>query len=299
VVGLRSEKSLFDLGRHARFDPLQVTCSCLSTFNFGLSTSFMTFTDAKQRFSNRVADYVRYRPGYPAAALDLLRVECGLRPEHVIADIGSGTGLLSELFLKNGNRVFGVEPNPEMRLAGEEYVQSYPAFTSVNGSAESTTLNDATVDFVTAGQAFHWFDPVAARREFARILVPGGWVVILWNDRRMEEKQLTREYEELLERFGIDYKRVKDAYPEMHHIHNFFGGGNFFSRDLPNEQNFDWDGLRGRLRSSSFVPAEGHPNYAPMMAELEGIYRAHERDGRVRMEYWTRIYFGQLRTGRD
>src|SRR5262245_43211146 len=123
----------------------------------------MTFADAKQRFSNRVADYVRYRPGYPAAALDLLRKECGLRPERVIADIGSGTGLLSELFLKNGHRVFGVEPNPEMRQAGEEYLQSYRAFTSVDGSAEATTLADASVDFVTAAQAFHWFEPNAAR----------------------------------------------------------------------------------------------------------------------------------------
>jgi SAM-dependent methyltransferase len=259
----------------------------------------MTFTDAKQRFSNRVADYVRYRPGYPAAVLDLLRGECGLRQEHVFADIGSGTGLLSELFLKNGNRVFGVEPNQEMREAGEEYLQSYPGFTSVNGSAESTTLHDASVDFVTAGQAFHWFDPVAARREFARILVPGGWVAILWNDRRIEEKQLTSDYEKLQERFGIDYKRVKDAYPEMHHLRNFFSGSNFFSRDLPNEHVLDWEGLRGRLRSSSFAPTEDHPNYAPMMAELERIFRTHEREGRVRMEYWTRIYFGQLRASRD
>src|SRR5712692_3268134 len=182
----------------------------------------MTFTDAKQRFSNRVADYVRYRPGYPAAVLELLRAECGLRPEHAIADIGSGTGLLSELFLKNGNRVLGVEPNQKMRGGGEEYLHPYPGFTSVSGSAEATTLANASVDFVTAGQAFHWFDPAAARREFARILTPGGWVAILWNDRRLEEKQLTRDYEELQERFGIDYKRVKDAYLEMHRISNFF-----------------------------------------------------------------------------
>jgi SAM-dependent methyltransferase len=254
----------------------------------------MSFTDAKQRFSNRVADYVRYRPHYPVAVLDLLRAECGLRPEHVIADIGSGTGLLSELFLKNGNRVFGVEPNLEMRQAGEEYLRSYPGFTSVNGSAEATTLANASVDFVTAGQAFHWFDPAAARREFIRVLKSNGWVLIAWNDRRMEEKQLTREYEELLELFGIDYKRVKDAYPELRHIRNFFGGDNFVPHDLPNEQLLDWDGLRGRLRSSSFAPTEGHSNYAPMMTELERIFRAHEHQGCVRMQYWTRIYLGNL-----
>src|SRR5712691_7831802 len=151
----------------------------------------MFFADAKQRFSNRVADYVRYRPGYPPAVLDLLRTDCGLRPDHVVADIGSGTGILSKLFLENGNRVFGVEPNAEMRQAGEEYLASYDGFSSIEGSAESTTLADSSVDFITAAQAFHWFDPQAARREFARILKPGGWVVILWNDRRMEEARLT------------------------------------------------------------------------------------------------------------
>jgi SAM-dependent methyltransferase len=259
----------------------------------------MTFTDAKQRFSSRVADYLRYRPGYPAAVLEVLEKECALRPGHVVADIGSGTGLLSELFLRNGNRVYGVEPNEAMRRAGEEYLASYDGFSSIEGSAEFTTLDDDSVDFVTAGQAFHWFDQNAARGEFARILTPGGWVLIDWNDLRMEEKQLSREYEELLERFGIDYKRVKEAYPEVHHIRSFFGGDGFLARDVPNEQIMDWDGFRGRLRSSSFTPTEGQPNYAPMMAELERIFHAHEQQGRVRMEYWTRLYFGHLQAGVD
>jgi SAM-dependent methyltransferase len=255
----------------------------------------MTFADAKQRFSNRVADYVRYRPSYPAALLDLLRAECKFSSGHIVADVGSGTGLLSKLFLANGNYVFGVEPNQEMRQAGEEFLHSYPTFKSVAGSAEATGLGDASVDFITAGQAFHWFDPHAARREFVRILKSAGWVVITWNDRRMEEAQLTREYEDLLERFGIDYKRVKDAYPEGEDIRSFFGAGEFSARDLPNQQILDWEGFRGRLRSSSFAPTEAHPNYAPMMSELERIYRAHERSGSVCMEYFTRVYFGQLR----
>src|SRR5437016_5565594 len=217
----------------------------LSTVDCRLSTSGVTFADAKQRFSNRVADYVRYRPGYPPAVLDVLRTECGLLPGHVVADIGSGTGILGELFLKNGNRVFGVEPNSEMRRAGEEFLRSFREFISVAGSAEATTLGDATIDFVTAAQAFHWFEPKSARREFARILRPGGWVVILWNDRRMEEAQLTREYEGLLERFGIDYKRVKDSYPENADIRSFFDAGVFSGCDLPNHQILDWEGFRG------------------------------------------------------
>jgi len=259
----------------------------------------MTFADAKQRFSNRVADYVRYRPGYPRGVLDLLRAECALRPDSVIADIGSGTGLLTKLFLENGNQVFGVEPNAEMREAGEEFLRGYKTFTSVSASAEATTLAAASVDFVTAGQAFHWFDPKAARREFARILKAGGWVVVIWNDRRLEETQFGRDYESLLVRFGNDYTKVKDAYPDADHIRDFFGENKFVERDLPNEQIFDWDGLRGRLRSSSYAPAEGHPNFAPMMAELEGIFRAAEQNGVVGMQYFTRIYFGPLEAGRN
>ena len=254
----------------------------------------MTFVDAKQRFSTRAPDYARYRPSYPVAVLDLLRAECGLTPEHVVADIGSGTGLLSELFLKNGNRVFGVEPNKEMREGGEEYLQPYPGFMSVSGSAEATTLANASVDFVTAGQAFHWFMPVAIRREFARILKPGGWTIVLWNDRRISETRFGRAYEKLLERYGTDYKSVKEAYPDEQNMRDFFGEGNFSVRELPNEQHLDWDGLAGRLRSSSYTPGPAHPNYGPMMAELHEIFRANQLLGRVHMQYATHIYFGKL-----
>jgi SAM-dependent methyltransferase len=255
----------------------------------------MTFADAKQRFSNRVADYVRYRPTYPSGLLDLLRAKCALRPGHVVADIGSGTGFLSELFLKNGNRVYGIEPNREMRQAGEEYLATYDGFSSIEGSAEATSLADSSIDFITAGQSFHWFEPDSARREFARILKPGGWVVIAWNDRRVEEVPFTRAYEEILERFGIDYKNVKDSYPEAERIRSFLN--TFSQRDLPNHQIFDWDSLAGRLRSSSFTPPEGHPNYAPMIAELRKLFDAYQQNGQVRMDYFTRIYYGHLRAG--
>jgi SAM-dependent methyltransferase len=253
----------------------------------------MTFADSKQRFSSRVADYVRYRPGYPSALLDLLRSECALRSDDVIADIGSGTGFLSELFLKNGNRVYGIVPNKEMRQAGEEYLASYDGFSSIEGSAEATTLDDASVDFITAGQSFHWFEPDSARREFNRIVKPGGWLVIAWNDRRMEEAPFTSAYENILERFGIDYKSVKDSYPEADRIQGFLS--TFTQRDLPNQQILDWNSLCGRLRSSSFTPTEGHLNFAPMMDELRKLFDAYQQDRQVRMDYFTRIYFGQLK----
>jgi SAM-dependent methyltransferase len=253
----------------------------------------MTFTDAKQRFSTRVADYVRYRPSYPSELITLLRAESGLRPGHVVADLGSGTGFLSELFLKNGNRVYGIEPNGAMRQAGEEYLASYDGFSSIDASAEATSLDDASVDFITAGQSFHWFQPEATKTEFRRILKPNGWIVVAWNDRELDTPFATA-YEDLLVKFGTDYKKVREAYPEQSAMEQFFAGGAVSMRSLPNEQVFDLEGLIGRVRSSSYAPQEGHANYEPMMAAIQELYRANEKEGHVRMEYSTHVYYGRL-----
>lgn len=254
----------------------------------------MTFVDAKVRFSSRVADYIRYRPGYPTGVRDLLRAECALRSGHVIADVGSGTGFLSELFLKNGNRVFGIEPNEAMRQAGEEYLAEFDNFTSVNGSAEATTLDDACGDFVVCGQAFHWFEPNAARREFARILKPDGWVVIVWNERLTDTTPFLRDYEALLRKFGTDYSKVNESYPREEQMRTFFAANEFRSHELPNFQDFDFDGLAGRVRSSSYMPAADHPSFESMVAELRRIFDAHQQSSRVRVEYNTRLHFGHL-----
>ncbi|HEX8686675.1 MAG TPA: class I SAM-dependent methyltransferase, partial [Pyrinomonadaceae bacterium] len=197
--------------------------------------------DPTTRFSSRVADYVKYRPGYPAEVLRLLEAECGLTAESVVADVGSGTGLLSELFLKNGNRVYGVEPNAEMREAGERLLAAYANFVSVDGRAEATTLEDGSVDFVTAGQAFHWFDPAGARREFARILRPGGWVVLAWNDRRTAGTPFLEGYERLLLEYGTDYREVSVKYMEESSLSTLFGAARMRTGDFVNEQVFDFE----------------------------------------------------------
>lgn len=266
-------------------------------FRMSENIGSVKFADAKNRFSNRVADYLRYRPRYPAGVLDLLQSHCQLTPSHAIADIGSGTGFLAELFLRNGNSVFGVEPNKEMREAGEEYLSAYPRFVSIDGSAETTTLGDHSVSFITAGQAFHWFEPQAAHREFSRILRPNGWVAVVWNDRSTAVSPFAQAYEDLLQRFGTDYARVKSSYPQQQEIREFFRHGQFLTRELPNHQAFDLAGFRGRLRSSSYVPAAEHPNYAPMMAALDQLFAAHQQNDQVRMDFSTWIYLGQLHPG--
>jgi ubiquinone/menaquinone biosynthesis C-methylase UbiE len=251
--------------------------------------------DSKERFSNRVADYVRYRPGYPRGVLDLLRSECRLTPESIVADIGSGTGILTRLFLENGNVVYGIEPNAAMREAGEDFLAAYPKFRSVAAPAEATTLPDAGVDLVTAAQAYHWFDPPAVRVEFARILRPGGSVAVIWNERKKDLGPFAEQYEQLLRTYGTDYARVSETYPESRRMSELFGTGRSRHRAFPNEQMMDFAALRGRLLSSSYSPAAGHPNHEPMLADLRKIFDSHAVSGRVRFEYETHVYYGRLK----
>jgi len=251
-------------------------------------------SDPTARFGDRVADYVATRPGYPPAVLDILRAEAGLTPESVIADVGSGTGLSSELFLKNGNTVYGVEPNAEMRAAGEQLLAKYPYFHSVTGTAEATTLPDASIDLVVAGQAFHWFDPPRARAEFRRILRPHGLIALMWNTRRLDTSPFLRGYEALLQRFGTDYREVVHTNVDRAKLATFFGPGGFKAFQLDNGQLFDREGLRGRLRSSSYTPPPGHPDYEPMMAELDRLFDVFNDRGHVRFEYDTELYVGRI-----
>ena len=248
------------------------------------------------RFSDRVEDYVRYRPGYPPEVLGLLRAECGLRPNHIVADVASGTGMFTRLLLENGNFVFAVEPNTEMREMGVrqlESLQSNGRLVSVAGTAEETTLGSASVDFVTAAQAAHWFDLPRARAEFARILRPDGWCVLIWNERRTETTPFLREYERLLLTYGTDYKEVRHERTTAI-IHEFFAPAPHQERVFDLRQRFDYKGTAGRLLSSSYAPLEGHPSHAPMMQELQRIFRAHAIDNMVEFEYNTRVYYGRL-----
>lgn len=251
-------------------------------------------SDPKQRFSDRVEDYVRYRPRYPREILDALRKECGLRQESVVADIGSGTGFLAQIFLENGNLVYGVEPNAAMREAGEQLLATYPHFCSVAGSAEATTLPAASVDLVVVGQAFHWFEPRSARSEFSRVLRANGWVAVLWNERLADTTPFLREYELLVRKFGTDYEKVSATYPRQEQMETFFGPAKFGENTFAYEQIFDFDGLRGRLLSSSYTPPPGHSNHEPMLVELKRLFDAHQHEGRVRFEYTTHIFYGQV-----
>jgi len=253
----------------------------------------MPATNATQRFSSRVENYVRYRPGYPNEIVNLLKNECGLDPGWTIADIASGTGIFTRLLLENDNRVLGVEPNVDMRHAGEEYLKQYPKFSSVAGTAEATSLPNRSVDLVTAAQAAHWFDRPKARQEFVRILKPDGWVALIWNERLTDGSPFLRDYEKLLATYGTDYQEVRHE-RTTHEIAEFFAPSPFKSRELPNRQEFDYEGIEGRLLSSSYTPQPDDAKYAPMLRELQRIFDAYKEDGNVTIEYATRVFFGQI-----
>lgn len=253
----------------------------------------ITESEPTKRFTDRVANYIAYRPKYPAAVVEFMRDELKLSPSSLIADVGAGTGILTEMFLRHGNTVYAVEPNEAMRAAAESFLGEFPNFKSVDGTAEATTLANSSVDFITAAQAFHWFDASRAREEFARILRPGGWVVLIWNMRKTDANAFLRELERILRAYGTDYADGVAEFPRAEAIEDIFARG-FDTKTFKNEQVFDYEGLRGRMLSASYVPLEGHPNYEPMFAALRRAFDEYNTNGTVAIEYDTVIYYSRL-----
>ena len=248
-----------------------------------------------ERFSDRVSNYVRYRPGYPPALLDLVRRETGLTPAWTIADLGSGTGISTELFLKSGNTVHAIEPNDAMRSAAVERLASrYPNFHSVPGTAEATTLASASIDLAAAFQAFHWFDLDKTPAELARILRPPAWLLLVFNRRKTAGSPFLEGYESVIQQYSADYhavrhERIKDA-----ELRRVLPSG-YATHSLPNQQLFDFDGLRGRVLSSSYAPSPGQPGHDQMMADLRALFDRTADSGRVAFDYETQIYLGRVR----
>lgn len=246
-----------------------------------------------ERFSNRVENYVRYRPSYPPQAMEILRRDAGLNARSVVADVGAGTGIFTALLLAEGCVVHAAEPNEAMRAAAERAFAGRENFHSLAAPAEAIPLPDACVDLIVAAQAFHWFDPAGAPREFTRLLRPEGKIALLWNVRRLEATPFLRAYEQLLIRYGTDYQRVRHENIGETQLAAFFCGGVYARHQMPNEQYLDFEGLKGRLLSSSYAPAPGQPGHEEMLQELATIFAQCAEDGRVGFHYDTELCLGR------
>lgn len=248
---------------------------------------------ATERFTSRVDDYVRSRPGYPPQVVELLRERLGLQPPAALADMGCGTGLLARPLLEAGYDVTGIEPNASMRAAGERLLRDFARFRMVAASAEQTSLPPASFDAIVVGQAFHWFDAQAAGTEFARLLKPRGWIVLVWNERDTESSAFLRDYEMLLLRHCPAYTRTRGQYVAREAVDAFFSPGRCELAVFDNHQNLDLDGLCRRLQSSSYVPNQG-PDSRRVLRAARELFEHHAHGGQVRLAYQTVVYYGRL-----
>ena len=247
------------------------------------------------RFSDRVENYAKARPGYPSKVVSLLQRKCGLQKTSMLVDVGCGTGLLAKIFCDFGCRVIGVEPNAAMREAGQLYLAGYTNFRMLDGTAEVIPLHGTSVDFIVAGQAFHWFDLSDARHEFMRILKPNGWTALVWNDREFSGSRFAEEYEALLTNFGIDYANVHQrGKATATSFERFFGNNSFERETFPNVQKMDQDHFVARVLSASYMPGPGHSSHEAMMREVGRIFRENAKAGAVEMKYTTSVIYGQM-----
>lgn len=253
-------------------------------------------SDSTQRFSSRVDNYARYRPSYAQAAIELLRARCGLTHGAAVADVGSGTGILTEQLLARGAQVSAVEPNDRMRGAAEARLGSRAGFHSIAGTAETTSLAAESIELYVAGQAFHWFAPAAARREALRIVKPGGFGALLWNEHPPEGSAFLDGYQALLLRCAAEFEGIAARRSDEPAMRDFFGGA-MECATFANPQVYSFEALRGRLMSSSYAPETGHPKHEPLMSGLRALFDAHARDGVVEFPYRTLVYFARLKPG--
>ncbi len=254
----------------------------------------MMYENPLTRFSKTVDNYTRYRPGYPIDLLEFMKSELGLSANSVVADIGAGTGKLTELFLKNGNPTLAVEPNTDMRAAMERLFGNFENLHSGEGTAEATNLPDHCADFVVAAQAFHWFDRAKTRTEFQRISKPGAWTLIVWNDRNDARSDFMQAYTGFLTEFSTDLAQIDHRNIGDDQLAPFFGENGFGLREFDYLQTFDFEGVRGRYLSSSYAFHENHPRHAEAMQRLSDTFAAHAVDGKVAFWYLTKIYYGRL-----
>jgi SAM-dependent methyltransferase len=253
----------------------------------------------ENRFTNRVESYLKYRPGYPAEIYQVLLEEGIIKQSNHVADMGCGTGLSAELFLQNGHRVYGVEPDAAMLDGAKNYLSSYPYFVPVNASAHNCSLKNRSIDLIICGQSFHWFDREKTAAEFRRILQSDGHLLIMWNELNTSASDFMKVFVDFIEMFAVDYREVRSKIINaVEGLDGFFGHQSYQSKFFLNQQHLDLNGLNGRVLSMSFMPDQANKDHDFMMYCLRKIFQRYQETGKVKIEYLTKIYYGQLATNK-
>ena len=250
--------------------------------------------DPTKRFSDRVSNYVKYRPGYPKEIINHLEKECYLSAHSVIADVGAGTGIFTKLLLEKGYKVFAIEPNDAMRDEADSQLSNFPGYHSMVGKADLTGLTSQSINLIVCAQAFHWFNTPETKAEFQRILQPGGPVVLIWNNRDIEADAFAAAYDALLKTLGGDYERINHQNLKEPDFVRFYKNGNYTLTKFANQQVFDFEQLAGRAFSSSYIPAENTEEGKVFKSALKAIFDQHQRDGKVIFRYNTEVYLGMV-----
>lgn len=245
-------------------------------------------------FSDKVADYVASRPGYPAALFEFLRAEGHLSFGAVVADVGAGTGLLTQGLLAEGCNVIAIEPSTPMRAAADASFAGVPNYRSASGAAESMPVPTASVDLITAAQAFHWFEIEAARTEFLRVLRPLGTVALIWND-RVHADPVNAALNELFARHGGAKRTALIAHEDRSQVAPFFGATVPVERTWPHEHQLDEAGLASLAFSRSYMPDRGTAPGQVVYQQVDELFDRFATGGRIAVRYATVAMVGRPR----
>jgi len=254
----------------------------------------MNISDPTKRFSDRVENYIKYRPSYPPEVTTFLQAACHLPDRAVISDIGAGTGIFSGLLLQKGYTVYAVEPNEAMQSAAIDQFKNDQNFHPVTGTVENTTLASKSAELVVCAQAFHWFDAKKTQAEFKRILKDEGYVALIWNNRDASVDEFSEAYEKILKNDSIDYNKVNHRNIADIDFKAFFKDGLYQTVKYPNVQVFDEAGFLGRAFSSSYVPQEGTEEGEKFKVLLKDMFAKYNKNGQVSFHYQTEIYLGKV-----
>ena len=257
---------------------------------------FLDSLDTKNRFSEKVENYVKYRPHYPKKLIEFMEMHDILKKDYVIADVGAGTGKFTELLLQSGYTVNAIEPNRPMLKACKEIYGKYSNLKCIEGSSDVTTLADNSVDLITTAQAFHWFEIEDTKTEWERILKPNKYVALIWNSRLKGEKTtpFQRQYEEFVKKYGKEYTRMQENFRVQEKIDILFKKNGYLEFHTPYSQTFNFGSLMGRALSSSYMPQPRDKLYPKMVEALKALFENHQVENQVSIEYDTELIYGKL-----